>query len=42
MAYDSVEMDNGQTLPISEDRSKVISEQYCLMEDTSLGRRKDC
>ena len=42
MAYDSVEMDNGQILSISEDRRKVISEQYCLMEDTSLGRRKDC
>lgn len=33
-AYDFVEMDNGMKIPISEDRRKLISEQYCSMEDT--------
>lgn len=32
--YDSVVMDNGQKISISEDRRKIISEQYCSMEDT--------
>lgn len=33
-AYDFVVMDNGEKLSISEDRRKLISEQYCSMEDT--------
>ena len=33
-AYDYVMMDNGKRISISEDRRKIISEQYCLMEDT--------
>lgn len=33
-AYDFVIMDNGEKLSISEDRRKLISEQYCSMEDT--------
>lgn len=33
-SYDSVVMDNGQKISISEDRRKIISEQYCSMEDT--------
>lgn len=33
-AYDYVVMDNGMRLSISEDRRKIISEQYCSMEDT--------
>lgn len=33
-SYDSVVMDNGQKISISEDRRKTISEQYCSMEDT--------
>lgn len=34
LAYDFVVMDNGEKLSISEDRRKLISEQYCSMEDT--------
>ena len=34
LAYDFVVMDNGKKISISEDRRKMISEQYCLMEDT--------
>lgn len=33
-AYNYVIMDNGQQISISEDRRKIISEQYCSMEDT--------
>ena len=33
-SYDSVVMDNGQKISISEDRRKIRSEQYCSMEDT--------
>lgn len=33
-SYDFVVMDNGKKIPISEDRRKMISEQYCSMEDT--------
>lgn len=33
-AYDFVIMDNGKQIPISQDRRKMISEQYCSMEDT--------
>lgn len=33
-SYDSVVMDNGQKISISEDRRKIISEQYCSMENT--------
>lgn len=33
-AYDFVVMDNGKKISISEDRRKMISEQYCSMEDT--------
>ena len=33
-SYDSVVMDNGQKISISEDRRKIISEQYCSIEDT--------
>lgn len=33
-AYDFVIMDNGKKLSISEDRRRMISEQYCSMEDT--------
>lgn len=32
--YDFVVMDNGKKISISEDRRKMISEQYCSMEDT--------
>ena len=34
LAYDFVIMDNGKKISISEDRRKMISEQYCSMEDT--------
>ena len=34
LAYDFVVMDNGKKISISEDRRKMISEQYCSMEDT--------
>lgn len=34
LAYNFVIMDNGKKISISEDRRKVISEQYCSMEDT--------
>lgn len=34
LAYIFVIMDNGKKISISEDRRKVISEQYCSMEDT--------
>lgn len=33
-AYDFVVMDNGKRISISEDRRRMISEQYCSMEDT--------
>ncbi len=33
-AYDSIIMNNGKRIAISEDRRKKISEQYCAMEDT--------
>ena len=33
-SYDFVVMDNGKKISISEDRRKMISEQYCSMEDT--------
>ncbi len=33
-SYDFVVMDNGKRISISEDRRKMISEQYCSMEDT--------
>lgn len=33
-SYDFVVMDNGKKISISEDRRKIISEQYCSMEDT--------
>lgn len=33
-AYDYVTLDDGKKISISEDRMKVISEQYCSMEDT--------
>lgn len=33
-AYDFVVMDNGKRVSISEDRRRMISEQYCSMEDT--------
>lgn len=33
-AYDYVVVDNGKRISISEDRRKIISEQYCSMEDT--------
>lgn len=33
-AYDFVVMDNGKRISISEDRRKMISEQYCSMENT--------
>lgn len=32
LAYDIVIMDDGKRIPISEDRRKQISEQYCAME----------
>lgn len=34
LAYDFVVMDNKKKISISEDRRKMISEQYCSMEDT--------
>lgn len=34
LAYDYIVMDNGRKLSISEDRRRLISEQYCAMEDT--------
>lgn len=33
LAYDFVIMDNGKRLSISEDRRKLISKEYCAMED---------
>lgn len=33
-SYDLILMDNGKEIPISEDRRKMISAQYCSMEDT--------
>ena len=33
-SYHFVVMDNGKKISISEDRRKLISEQYCSMEDT--------
>ena len=34
LAYDYLIMDNGKRISISEDRRKLISEEYCEMEDT--------
>lgn len=34
LAYDFVVMNNGKKISISEDRRKMISEQYCSMEDS--------
>lgn len=34
LSYDFVVLDNGKRIPISEERRKLISEQYCSMEDT--------
>lgn len=34
LSYDLIVMDNGKEISISEDRRKMISEQYCLVEDT--------
>ena len=34
LAYDFAVMDNEERLSISEDRRKLISKQYCAMEDT--------
>ena len=34
LAYDFIVMDNGKRISISEDRRRLISEQYCEMEDT--------
>lgn len=36
-AYDYIMMDDGRRISISEDRRKIISEQYCTMEDTFHG-----
>ena len=36
-SYDFVVMDNEKKISISEDRRKMISEQYCSMEDTFYG-----
>ena len=33
-SYDFIIMDNGKKISISEDRRRMISEQYCSMEDT--------
>ena len=35
LAYDYLIMDNGKRISISEDRRKLISEEYCAMEDIS-------
>lgn len=34
LSYDFIVMVNGKRISISEDRRKIISEQYCAMEDT--------
>ena len=34
LGYDFIVLNNGKRISISEDRRKVISEQYCAMEDT--------
>lgn len=34
LSYDSIVMDNGKIISISEDRRRGISEQYCSVEDT--------
>lgn len=34
LGYDFVVLNNGKRVSISEDRRKIISEQYCVMEDT--------
>ena len=34
LAYDFIVLDNGKRISISEDRRRLISEQYCEMEDT--------
>lgn len=34
LGYDFVVLNNGKRISISEDRRKIISEQYCVMEDT--------
>lgn len=35
LAYDYLIMDNGKRISISEDRRKLISEEYCALEDIS-------
>lgn len=39
ISYDFVLMDNGKKISISVDRRKLISEQYCEMEDTVYAGR---
>lgn len=39
LGYDFVTMDNGKRISISEERRKVISEQYCAMEDAFYVRK---
>lgn len=34
LGYDFLVLNNGKRISISEDRRKIISEQYCVMEDT--------
>ena len=34
IGYDFVVLNNGKRIPISEDGRKIISGQYCEMEDT--------
>ena len=34
LGYDFIVLNNGKRISISEDRRKIISEQYCAMEDT--------
>ena len=34
IGYDFVVLNNGKRIPISEDRRKIISGQYCKMENT--------
>ncbi|WP_097004561.1 LytR/AlgR family response regulator transcription factor [Lacrimispora amygdalina] len=33
LAYDRIIMDNGQIISISEDRRKIVSEEYCMIGD---------
>lgn len=34
LGYDFIVLESGKRIPISEDRRRIISEQYCVMEDT--------